>query len=56
MKLADKKFGFGCMRLPMQDGKLTPCSFPKCPAGRPATADEVANVAELLMSAKASTY
>ena len=26
--------------------------FAKCPAGRPATADEVANVAELLMSDK----
>lgn len=26
--------------------------FAKCPAGRPGTADEVANVAELLMSAK----
>lgn len=26
--------------------------FAKCPAGRPATADEVANVAELLMSSK----
>lgn len=26
--------------------------FAKCPAGRPATADEVANVAELLMSPK----
>lgn len=28
--------------------------FAKCPAGRPGTADEVANVAELLMSAKGS--
>jgi NAD(P)-dependent dehydrogenase (short-subunit alcohol dehydrogenase family) len=28
--------------------------FAKCPAGRPGTADEVANVAELLMSDKAS--
>lgn len=28
--------------------------FAKCPAGRPGTADEVANVAELLMSEKAS--
>ena len=27
--------------------------FAKCPAGRPGTADEVANVAELLMSEKA---
>ena len=26
--------------------------FAKCPAGRPGTADEVANVAELLMSSK----
>ena len=26
--------------------------FAKCPAGRPGTADEVANVAELLMSDK----
>jgi NAD(P)-dependent dehydrogenase (short-subunit alcohol dehydrogenase family) len=26
--------------------------FAKCPAGRPGTADEVANVAELLMSPK----
>ena len=26
--------------------------FAKCPAGRPETADEVANVAELLMSVK----
>lgn len=26
--------------------------FVKCPAGRPGTADEVANVAELLMSSK----
>lgn len=26
--------------------------FAKCPAGRPGTADEVANVAELLMSGK----
>lgn len=26
--------------------------FAKCPAGRPGTADEVANVAELLMSEK----
>ena len=26
--------------------------FASCPAGRPATADEVANVAELLMSDK----
>ena len=26
--------------------------FAKCPAGRPGTADEVANVAELLMSVK----
>lgn len=31
--------------------------FAKCPAGRPGTADEVANVAELLMSDKgAFTY
>ena len=28
--------------------------FAKCPAGRPGTADEVANVAELLMSEKGS--
>lgn len=28
--------------------------FEKCPAGRPGTADEVANVAELLLSARAS--
>ena len=28
--------------------------FAKCPAGRPGTADEVANVAELLMSDKAA--
>lgn len=28
--------------------------FAKCPAGRPGTADEVANVAELLMSDKGS--
>lgn len=28
--------------------------FAKCPAGRPGTADEVANVAELLMSEKAA--
>ena len=28
--------------------------FAKCPAGRPGTADEVANVAELLMSDKAT--
>ena len=27
--------------------------FAKCPAGRPGTADEVANVAELLLSEKA---
>lgn len=26
--------------------------FAKCPAGRPGTADEVANVAELLMGSK----
>ena len=26
--------------------------FAKCPAGRPGTADEIANVAELLMSDK----
>lgn len=26
--------------------------FAKCPAGRPGTADEVANVAELIMSEK----
>ena len=26
--------------------------FAKCPAGRPGTADEIANVAELLMSEK----
>ncbi|WP_320043015.1 hypothetical protein [uncultured Desulfobacter sp.] len=26
--------------------------FAKCPAGRPGTADEVANVAELLMTSK----
>lgn len=26
--------------------------FAKCPAGRPGTADEVANVAELLMASK----
>ena len=29
-------------------------TFAKCPAGRPGTADEVANVAELLMSEKGS--
>ena len=28
--------------------------FAKCPAGRPGTADEVANVAELLMSEKSA--
>ena len=28
--------------------------FANCPAGRPGTADEVANVAELLMSEKAA--
>mgnify|MGYP000132788912 FL=1 len=28
--------------------------FAKCPAGRPGTADEVANVAELLMSDKSA--
>ena len=29
--------------------------FAKCPAGRPGTADEVANVAELLMSDKGAS-
>lgn len=29
--------------------------FAKCPAGRPETADEVANVAELLMSDKGAS-
>lgn len=28
--------------------------FAKCPAGRPGTADEVANIAEFLMSDRAS--
>lgn len=33
-------------------GDFTKNMFAKCPAGRPGTADEVANVAELLMSEK----
>lgn len=32
-----------------KNGKLYKNMFAKCPAGRPGTADEVANVAELLM-------
>ncbi len=27
MKLSDKKFGFGCMRLPMKDGKIDTAQF-----------------------------
>ena len=29
MKLSDKKFGFGCMRLPMKDGKIDTALFSK---------------------------
>lgn len=35
-----------------QRGDFYKNMFAKCPAGRPGTADEVANVAELLMSDK----
>lgn len=33
-------------------GDFSENMFTKCPAGRPGTADEMANVAELLMSSK----
>lgn len=56
-----KDFGTGCYQITigMNDpifngprGDFYKNMFAKCPAGRPGTADEVANVAELLMSDK----